>query len=122
MAGLLAWTLSLHIVPVQLDAQQKTIGQCHTPTINQQIFQSMTEGIVTHMWNNGIILSITVSEDWNSLSPHSQEHLYRALGCLAHGKRVAFQIIPSWIRALGGPVPHATSPGSTTNIYQANQL
>lgn len=57
----------------------------------------MTDGIVTRMWNDGMVLSITVSKAWMSLSANSQEHLYRALGCLAREKQVVFQITPAWI-------------------------
>lgn len=56
----------------------------------------MTDGIVTHMWNDGLVLSVTVSEAWVTLPPSSQETLYRALGCFAHQKNIAFQILPSW--------------------------
>ncbi|GJL63391.1 MAG: hypothetical protein NPIRA04_20450 [Nitrospirales bacterium] len=96
LAGLLAWTLSVHVVPVQLDAQQRTLFQCHSETTTQRIFQSMTDGVVTQMWNDGIVLSVTVSKAWMSLSTDSQEHLYLALGCLAREKQVVFQISPSY--------------------------
>ncbi|WP_447971807.1 hypothetical protein [Nitrospira sp. M1] len=121
IVGLLAWTLSIHIVPVHLDAQQQTKTQCQPKTTNQQIFQSMTDGIVTQMWNDGIVLSITVSQGWDSLSKHSQEHLYRALGCLAHEKHVAFQIIPSWIHE-SAVTRHTIIPVATTSGRTSERL
>ena len=95
IVGFLAWTLSIHIIPVQLDAQPMHDLQCQKDETSSYIFQRMVDGIITQMHNDGRVLRIEISPAWKSLSHNSQRELYDSLGCFAHYENVAFQIQPS---------------------------
>ena len=95
VVGILAWTLSIHIVPVTLEAQSTGAPQCDPTQTTQYVFDSMVDGIVTHMYNDGVRLTIGISDDWNALSHDSRRHLYHMLQCLAKQKNITFHILPT---------------------------
>lgn len=94
VVGILAWTLSIHIVPITLEAQPINIPQCDSTHTTQYIFDSMVNGIVTQMYNDGVLLTISISDDWNAMSHDSRRHLYHMLQCLAKQKNVALHVLP----------------------------
>ncbi len=93
--GLLTWTLSIQMVPVTLDAQQLTLTHCDTAKTTRLVFQSMLDGIVTQMHNDGTLLSIGIGNGWDGLSHDSRQRLYLALQCLAEQEQVAFHLLPT---------------------------
>ena len=94
VVGLLAWTLSIQVVPVTLEAQPTGLTPCNSEHTTTEVFESLMTGVVTNINNDGIVLSVEIGTAWNSLRHDSRRQLYHSLRCLAQQEHVSLHVLP----------------------------
>ncbi len=93
--GMLIWAGNINIYhpDTPSKATASPITSCSADTNGQVILQQLQDGNLTNIHEKANMLTISLSSQWNALSPAIQHQAYQAMVCYANSQQKNFRLM-----------------------------
>ena len=93
IVGILAWTLSITFIARKPATYQETQQTCTVNPMMDLTQQHTGIGVLSHIYNDGRTLQVTVTSKWEGLDTQAKIFLYNSFICLAQKQDLPMELV-----------------------------
>ena len=93
IVGVVAWTLSITFIARKPATYQETQQTCTVDPLMDMTQQHTDIGVLSHIYNDGRTLKVTVTSKWEGLDTQAKISLYNSFICLAQKQDLPMQLV-----------------------------